>query len=111
MVSRPPDWQEIYERSLESPANGVPLWKPQPSSPANLVNIGDVGYIYKGEFYRIFNATKKDEKYCGNAKPLVINRATDIEIKQLEPEPVVSDGIKWRKAETYALVYPFDSYH
>lgn len=105
MVARPPDWQEIYEKTLHLKYYGVPLWNPQPSSPANLVNIGDVGYIYKGEFYRIFNATKKDDKYCGNAKPLSINYAVDVKKSTREPLPMVSEGIIQMKDEVCALLY------
>lgn len=99
MVSRAPDWQNVYETELRSTFYGIPLWNPQPSSSANRVNIGDVGYVYNGEFYRIFNVLKKDEKYCGSAKPLSISER-DISAGDVPLEPVVSKGVRWHCPDT-----------
>ena len=84
--------QSVYEQLLRSSDYGIPLSNPHPGSPANRVNIGDVGYIYNGQFWRIFNVLKMDEKYCGDSKPLSI-RPDDIVRPPQIFEPIMSTGI------------------
>lgn len=45
---------EIYAAELSSRGHGLPLWVPEPTE-AGEVLIGDVGYIRRGAFYRLFN--------------------------------------------------------
>jgi hypothetical protein len=46
----------VYRERLSSLYHGCALWKPEPvGNLYNKVLIGDVGYIYNGFFYRMFN--------------------------------------------------------
>lgn len=47
---------EVYAEQLLSKAHGLPLWIPEPSKFGEVL-IGDVGYVYDGSFYRLFNVT------------------------------------------------------
>ena len=47
---------EVYAEQLLSKGHGLPLWIPEPSKFGQVL-IGDVGYVYDGQFYRLFNAT------------------------------------------------------
>lgn len=88
------DWYKVYEDQLKLPSHGLPLWNPQPSSSANRVNIGDAGFTYKGQFYRIFSALTKNDKYRGNAEPLVIDPSTDIKRVERPAVPIFSDTVQ-----------------
>lgn len=89
-------WQEIYESTLRSQNAGIPLFKPQPSRSANRVSIGDVGYIFEGQFHRILNVLDKDSKFRGNVKPLSVSLKNDLVETPLPLDPIVSDGVQWR---------------
>ncbi|KAH9029173.1 hypothetical protein EDB85DRAFT_2252742 [Lactarius pseudohatsudake] len=41
--------------ALRYPALGHALWDPSPENPYQVVGVGDVGYITKGRFRRLFN--------------------------------------------------------
>jgi hypothetical protein len=41
---------------IKFPAYGHALWDPEPGRLYTAVEIGDVGYIREGKFYRLFNA-------------------------------------------------------
>ncbi|EIW55099.1 uncharacterized protein TRAVEDRAFT_74059 [Trametes versicolor FP-101664 SS1] len=47
---------DVYTKLLFKRGHGHPLWEPEPTEDAGEVLIGDVGHIYRGGFYRIFNA-------------------------------------------------------
>ncbi|KAI0086257.1 hypothetical protein BDY19DRAFT_370479 [Irpex rosettiformis] len=47
---------EVYAEQLLPKAHGLPLWIPEPSKFGEVL-IGDVGYVYDGCFYRLFNVT------------------------------------------------------
>lgn len=51
---------DVYAKGLSHLRHGLPLWIPEPSEGADAI-IGDVGYIYKGCFYRLFNATLPED--------------------------------------------------
>lgn len=52
-------FKDIYESSFKLSNYGIPLWNPEPSS-ANPVCIGDVGYIYRGQFIKSANIEDSD---------------------------------------------------
>jgi hypothetical protein len=52
MASLPYD---VYREQLTSLYHGHALWEPDPADLYANVSIGDVGYIRKGCFYRMFN--------------------------------------------------------
>ena len=49
---------DIFREQLgiRHPAYGHALWDPSPSSPDRPVEVGDVGFIRRGRFHRLFNA-------------------------------------------------------
>ena len=51
---------EVYAEQLLSKAHGLPLWIPEPSKFGEVL-IGDVGYVYDGSFYRLFNVTRSPD--------------------------------------------------
>ena len=54
------DYDIFRERlAIKYPSYGHALWEPDPRSPLNTdrpVQVGDVGFIRRGKFYRLFNA-------------------------------------------------------
>ena len=53
-VERP---SNVYREQLSSLYHGLALWKPNPAGMYDHVSIGDVGYISRGAFIRMFNVT------------------------------------------------------
>jgi hypothetical protein len=50
----------VYRERLSSLYHGYALWEPEPVKRLyNKVSIGDVGYVYNGFFYRMFNVTRQ----------------------------------------------------
>lgn len=47
---------ETYAQQLSKLKHGLPLWEPEPAWQDGEVKIGDVGYIRRGRFARLFNA-------------------------------------------------------
>lgn len=52
----------VYADQLISQGHGLPLWYPRPMlqdihGPGREAHIGDVGHIWRGQFYPIFNVT------------------------------------------------------
>jgi hypothetical protein len=45
----------VYNQQLSSHRYGYALWEPDPGRSNDHVSIGDVGYIRKGRFVRMFN--------------------------------------------------------
>jgi len=46
----------VYLEQLSSLYRGIALWEPEPVKDSyDKVSIGDVGYVYNGIFYRMFN--------------------------------------------------------
>ena len=44
------------ELAIRYPAHGHALWEPDPGGLYETVQVGDVGFIREGYFYRLFNA-------------------------------------------------------
>ncbi|KAI0299169.1 hypothetical protein BC826DRAFT_62290 [Russula brevipes] len=42
--------------AIKYPTNGHALWEPSPRSGHDRVEVGDVGFMREGKFYRLFNA-------------------------------------------------------
>lgn len=58
----------VYAKELFRCGWGHPLWQPEAAENDVEVEIGDVGYLDKGSFYRMFNACR-DESDDLNYKP------------------------------------------
>jgi len=50
----------VYARQIFRCGEGYPLWLPEPNQDGEVM-IGDVGYLHRGAFYRMFNATLDKE--------------------------------------------------
>ncbi|KAH9919634.1 uncharacterized protein B0H18DRAFT_1195455 [Fomitopsis serialis] len=52
--------EEVYARQLCPLGKGYPLWYPEPreDGQAGEVHLGDVGYLHRGAFVRLFNAMR-----------------------------------------------------
>ncbi|TFK83323.1 WD40 repeat-like protein [Polyporus arcularius HHB13444] len=59
MAAAPPA-SEVYTKQLFGRRCGYPLWHPEPND-GHEIDIGDVGYLYQGGFWRIFNTTLPKE--------------------------------------------------
>jgi hypothetical protein len=46
---------EVYAQQLSKLKHGLPLWEPEPIWQDGEVRIGDVGYVRRGRFARLFN--------------------------------------------------------
>jgi hypothetical protein len=42
--------------AIKYPSYGHALWEPSPRNPDRPVQVGDVGFVRRGKFYRLFNA-------------------------------------------------------
>jgi hypothetical protein len=50
------DYDIFRERlAIRYPSYGHALWEPCPRNPYRPVQIGDVGFVRRGKFYRLFN--------------------------------------------------------
>jgi hypothetical protein len=56
-MPRPQAAHKTYAKALIQKLHGYPLWEPDPGSYA-AVEIADVGYISRGAFIKLFNASK-----------------------------------------------------
>lgn len=53
------NFPDIYARSLRHLKFGIPLWYPEPQDHGE-TQIGDVGFLQLGCFYRLFNVLNPD---------------------------------------------------
>ena len=49
------------ELAIQYPDLGRPLWEPDPGGLYDAVQVGDVGFIRRGYFYRLFNALSLED--------------------------------------------------
>ena len=56
-------YHDIFRHHLwaTAPSYGHALWEPDPGNLYHAVEVGDVGHISKGKFYRLFNALLPEE--------------------------------------------------
>ncbi|OCH86479.1 hypothetical protein OBBRIDRAFT_783187 [Obba rivulosa] len=69
--------EAVYIQELSSLGQGLPLWDPEPTTHGK-VHIGDVGYIYRGAFFRLFNTMSEptDPKNFGLTVPDCFTKLT-----------------------------------
>ena len=107
-----PAWK-VYAQELLRRSHGFPLWYPEPTK-FEEVEIGDVGFINEGRFYRLFNACreKHDPINKGNGVP---DGFVPLEIppnllhrhdEYLSPGPVCSVRTRCRKIDMGAGAAP-----
>ncbi|KAH9173740.1 hypothetical protein EDB89DRAFT_686058 [Lactarius sanguifluus] len=81
-----------HHLAIKFPAHGHALWDPDPGSLYPAVEVGDVGYIREGKFYRLFNVLlpTDDESHVlfgvpENYEQLELNINRHINIGRLSP--------------------------
>jgi hypothetical protein len=86
--------------AIRYPSYGHALWEPSPRDPDKPVQVGDVGFIRKGKFHRLFNALLPEDdpshKECGVPEyhePLVPNRPQHLDERFLDPNYYCSAGV------------------
>jgi hypothetical protein len=90
----------IFRDELGSkyPVYGHALWEPGPGGLYNSVEVGDVGYIRRGRFHRLFNALlDESQSPTGSVPddhvPLIPNRQPHICTSTLSPNDFRSTGV------------------
>ena len=80
--------------AIKYPSYGLALWEPSPRYPDKPVQVGDVGFIRKGKFHRLFNVFERGHQspqYEGTGIGLaIVRKAAE---KMGGKVGVVSDGI------------------
>ena len=97
---------EIYASQLVHLGYGHPLWRPEPTKFGD-VEIGDVGFIDDGCFYRLFNAIRsKDDPINKDGVPINFEplrlppEQRHLSYQVVKPgEPLCSDSVRKVKAE------------
>jgi hypothetical protein len=93
---------DIFRHHLlnKFPAYGHALWEPNPGNLYPAVEVGDVGYIKKGKFRRLFNvllpANHPSHRNFGVPEyhePLTLNVENHIDIGTLSPHNFYSSGV------------------
>lgn len=103
---------KVYAEQLFPLGHGMPLWEPEPNGTGE-VEIGDIGYIQDGGFYRLFNATRpvdhpiNEHFRCPEAyQPLVTNdRLCYTRPHAIPPGTLCSKSIKRTEVDVQASVY------
>ena len=93
---------EIFREQLAImyPSYGYALWEPRPLNPNRPVQVGDVGFIRGGRFYRLFSAllpANDPSQELGVPEyhePLVPTLSDHISTAPLDPNNYCSAGVK-----------------
>jgi len=86
--------------SIIKPSFGHALWDPAPDSVFGPAKVGDVGYVRKGRFFRLFNAllpaddpSHKETPPPEYHEPLIPNDPNHIAGETLNPNRYCSAGV------------------
>ena len=86
--------------AIKYPSYGYALWEPSPTNPNRPVQIGDVGFIREGRFYRLFSALLPADHPSQELgvpeyhKPLVPTVSDHVAAVFFEPNNYCSVGVK-----------------
>jgi len=92
-----PPAYDIYVNQLRVLGKGLPLYHPEPHEEGP-IEIGDVGYVKEGSFYRLFNVSRSGNDPAQSwgvpegFEPLHIGRIRTFDA-ELEPGPLHSETI------------------
>ncbi|KIP05410.1 hypothetical protein PHLGIDRAFT_152213 [Phlebiopsis gigantea 11061_1 CR5-6] len=106
---------DIFAEQLVSRGHGLPLWCPEPS-PLGEVNVGDVGFIHRGSFFRLFNAIcsptdpSNHQGLPEDFIPLVLPKDEGIRYSDLPVGPICSLSTTWRESTSKDSVTPAYSF-
>lgn len=93
------DIAEVYAQELLSRGHGYPLWFPEPDPKKGSPQIGDVGYIHKGAFRRLFNVLK-DRKQFTKGMP---ENYTPLEYDAEELDMKYKNGIQNKAISSHSV--------
>lgn len=97
-----PHHYDTYREELAKayPGFGYALWEPDPGEEKPSIGVGDVGFVRKGRFHRLFNALlPADHPFNGrfgvpaDHEPLQPSRLNHINRGALVPNTFHSDGV------------------
>ena len=92
---------------IKYPAFGHALWEPGPVNPDRPVEVGDVGFIRRGRFHRLFNALLPADDPSHDLgvpeyyEPLVPTFYHHIDISSLSPNDYCSAGVSVESDTSY----------
>jgi hypothetical protein len=101
---------DIYREELGAmyPAYGHALWEPNPGGRYTSVEIGDVGFIRRGYFHRLFNVLLPEDHPSHqdgvpqHHEPLVLRMTPPTNTGTLQPNDLRSSGI-WDSSDVHRL--------
>jgi hypothetical protein len=85
--------------AIKYPSYGHALWAPSPRDPDRPVQVGDVGFIRRGKFHRLFNALLPADDPSHKLgvpeyhEPLVPTRSDHLDLDSLDANHYCSAGI------------------
>jgi hypothetical protein len=87
--------------AIKCPAYGYALWEPSPGEHYPTVQVGDVGFIRRGKFHRLFNALLPAEHPShqrfgvpDHHEPLEVKISQHIDAGMLNPNNFLSADVK-----------------
>ena len=86
--------------AIKYPSYGYALWEPSPTNPGRPVQVGDVGFIRDGRFYRLFSALlpaddpSQEYGVPEHYKPLVPTLSDHVATVFFGPSNYCSAGVK-----------------
>jgi hypothetical protein len=95
---------ETYASVLVTKGHGHPLWEPDPGEYAS-VDLGDVGYLYRGAFVKLFNVSKDIHDSSNQSGlphghiPLHIGNILRLTPLPKAPEHISSEGVSEKGAD------------
>jgi hypothetical protein len=98
---------DIFREELATKCStyGHALWEPSPGEHYTAVEIGDVGFIRKGSFHRMFNIllSGDDPSHRDGVpqchEPLVLGTRSPVATSTLQPNDLRSNGVLDRTEE------------
>ena len=95
------DYEIFREQlALKYPSYGYALWEPSPTNPNRPAQVGDVGFIREGRFYRLFGALlsaddpSQELGVPDDYEPLVPALSNHVATVPLGRNDYCSDGVK-----------------
>jgi hypothetical protein len=103
------DYDIFRERlAIKYPSYGHALWEPGPRNPDRPVHVGDVGFVRRGKFYRLFNAllSEDDQSHAvlgvpEHHEPLVPTLSDHLDTRSLGRNNYCSPGVSIEPDSVY----------
>lgn len=107
--------EEVYAKELFKLSKGYPLWQPEATEDDIEVELGDVGYLDKGCFCRLFNACRERDDPLNNKPHHVPDDFQKFTVEMqpkrnnnaVDPGAMISKSVKKLGGGASLLVYVF----